>query len=213
MNIKTQGLSSGYHHDLSVMMHRSQNSLNYGLKSTQERMERQAKRDNQIAFFEQQKENLKSMKADSLDDISRKLELLHGYDDQITAAKEEYNNSQIFHVMDEARERAEKIKEQAEKYAPKTAEERREEMVEEATGVEENEGMLSDMLDELTDIAEEMQEALGEMTETMEEQLSENLSELNADEMQGNMAGAENVMDLSENESVLDKYKRIDIRI
>ena len=91
MNIKTQGISFF--------------QQNNGLKSTQERMERQAKRDNQVAFFEKQKENLKNMKADTLDDISRKLELLHGYNDQIEAAKQEYNNSQMFHAMDEARER------------------------------------------------------------------------------------------------------------
>ena len=81
---------------------------NYSLKSTQDRMERQAKRDNQIAFFEQQKENLKNMKTDSLEDIARKLDLLHGYDDQIAAAKVEYNHSQMFHLLDEAREQGEK---------------------------------------------------------------------------------------------------------
>ena len=121
MNIKMQGINL---------------FRNYGLKSTQDRLERQAKRDNQVAFFEQQKENLKNMKSDSIEDISRKLDLLHGYDDQITAAKAEYNNSQMFHVLDAARERAEKIAEEAEKYAPKTPEERLEDMIEEATGVD-----------------------------------------------------------------------------
>ena len=58
-------------------------NTNNMLKSTQDRLERQAKRDNQVAFFEQQKENLKYMQTDSLEDITRKLELLHGYDDQI----------------------------------------------------------------------------------------------------------------------------------
>ena len=52
--------------------------INNVLNSTKERLERQEKRDNQIAFFEQQKENLKEMKAGNIDEISRKLELLHG---------------------------------------------------------------------------------------------------------------------------------------
>ena len=203
MNIKTQGISFF--------------QQNNGLKSTQERMERQAKRDNQVAFFEKQKENLKNMKADTLDDISRKLELLHGYNDQIAAAKQEYNNSQMFHAMDEARERAEKIKEEAEKYAPKTPEERLEEMVEEATGVDKDAGMLSDVMDELTEVAEEMQESLeDEMEETaemMEEQLSDSLSELDAGKVQEGITGTKSIETLSENEEILDKYKRIDIRI
>ena len=45
MNIKLQGI------DLLG---------NLGLKSTQDRLNRQAERDNKIAFFEQQKENLKN---------------------------------------------------------------------------------------------------------------------------------------------------------
>ena len=179
---------------------------NNGLKSTQDRLERQAKRDNRIAFFEQQKENLKNMKADSIEDISRKLDLLHGYDDQIAAAKEEYNNSQLFHVLDEARERAEKIAEEAEKYAPKTPEERLEDMIEEATGVDKDAGMLAEAMDELEEIAEEMTE------ETVEEldEMSEELEEVeNTDKAQAEMEAASKVStgDLPE------KYKRIDYRI
>ena len=128
MNIKLQGI------DLLG---------NLGLKSTQDRLNRQAERDNKIAFFEQQKENLKNMKADTIDEIARKLDLFHGYEDQIAAAKMEYNNSQMFHVFDEAQELAEKIAEAAEKNKPKTSEERREDMIEEATGVE-NDGMLDE---------------------------------------------------------------------
>ena len=191
MNIKMQGINL---------------FRNYGLKSTQDRLERQAKRDNQIAFLEQQKENLKNMKADSIEDISRKLDLLHGYDDQIAAAKAEYNNSQMFHVLDEARERAEKIAEEAEKYAPKTPEERLEDMIEEATGVDKDAGMLAEAMDELEEIAEEMAE------ETVEEldEMSEELEEVeNADKTQAEMEAASKVStgDLPE------KYKRIDYRI
>ena len=187
---------------------------NNGLKSTQDRLDRQAKRDSQIAFFEQQKENLKNMKADSIEDISRKLELLHGYDDQITAAKAEYNNSQMFHILDEARERAEKIAEEAEKYAPKTPEERLEDMIEEATGTDENEGMMSEMLEELSDAAEEMQEALEENMEKNTETLEENLSEMVTEaELVPDGAGvtAANV-DL-EDDSNIKLYKKIDVYV
>ena len=59
----------------------------FTLKSTKERMERQAKRDNQIAFFEQQKEKLKNRRTDSIEDIAWKLALLHGYNDKLAAAK------------------------------------------------------------------------------------------------------------------------------
>lgn len=177
-----------------------------GLKSTQDRLDRQAKRDNQIAFFEQQKENLKNMKADSIEDISRKLDLLHGYDDQITAAKAEYNNSQMFHILDEARERAEKIAEEAEKYAPKTPEERLEDMIEEATGVDKDAGMLAEAMDELEEITEEMME---ESVEELDE-MSEMLEEVeNADQTQAEMEAASKV-----STGVLpEKYKRIDYRI
>jgi len=179
---------------------------NNGLKSTQDRLERQAKRDDQIAFFEQQKENLKNMKADSIEDISRKLDLLHGYDDQITAAKAEYNNSQMFHILDEARERAEKIAEEAEKYAPKTPEERLEDMIEEATGVDKDAGMLAEAMDELEEITEEMMEKSVEELDEMSEMLEE---VENADQTQAEMEAASKV-----STGVLpEKYKRIDYRI
>ena len=179
---------------------------NYGLKSTKDRMERQAKRDNQVAFFEKQKENLKNMKTDSIEDISRKLDLLHNYDEQIAAAKKVYNNSQVFHLLDEARELGEKIAKEAEKNAPKTAKERKEDMIEEATGVEKNEGMLSDMLEELEEVAEEVTE---EMTEELKEMTDEMMSEKNTDQMvQSDMKG-----ELVSNSYFPEKYKRIDYRI
>ena len=146
------------------------------------------------------------MKSDSIEDISRKLDLLHGYDDQIAAAKAEYNNSQMFHVLDEARERAEKIAEEAEKYAPKTPEERLEDMIEEATGVDNDAGMLTEAMDELEEIAEEMTE------ETVEEldEMSEELEEVeNTDQTQAEMEAAGKI-----STGVLpEKYKRIDYRI
>ena len=91
-----------------------------GLKSTQEKQQRQAERDQKVAFFEAQKEKLKNVKADTLEEISKKLDMFHNYEDEIAAAKEDYNSSQMFHAMDEAQERGEKIAEQTKKNKPKT---------------------------------------------------------------------------------------------
>ena len=135
------------------------------LKSTQDKLERQQKAQNQIEFFENQKENLKNMQCDSIEDIARKLEMFHSYEDQIAAVKKQYNNEQMFHTMDEARERGEKIAELAEDYAPKTEEERKEEMVEEALGIEEK-GGLTESMEEVQEITEEMVEELA--TENVE---------------------------------------------
>ena len=183
------------------------------LKSTQERMDRQLKRDNTIAFFEKQKENLKDMKSDNLDDISRKLSLLQGYNDQIAAARAEYNHSQMFHVLDEAREMAEKIAEEAEKYAPKTPEERLEDIIEEATGVEKDEGMLDEMLEEITDFVEDMEEnleeSLDDMADMMEGQLQEIVTESLPEEMVQNQMISDTMSILPENM----EYRGIDIRI
>ena len=135
------------------------------LKSTQDKLERQQKAQSQIEFFDNQKENLKNMQCDSIEDIARKLEMFHSYEDQIAAVKKQYNNEQMFHTMDEARERGEKIAELAEDYAPKTEEERKEEMVEEALGIEEK-GGLTESMEEVQEITEEMVEELA--TENVE---------------------------------------------
>ncbi len=131
---------------------------NRGSKSEQNRLQRQAQRDGQVAFLEKQKNNLKYMKCDSLEEISRKLDMFQSYEDQIAAVEEAYNTEQMHHLMDEARERGEKVAEAAEKHAPKTAEERKEEMVEEALGTEEEKGLLTEVLEEVTELAEEMNE-------------------------------------------------------
>ena len=192
MNIKLQGI------DLLG---------NLGLKSTQDRLNRQAERDNKIAFFEQQKENLKNMKADTIDEIARKLDLFHGYEDQIAAAKMEYNNSQMFHVFDEAQELAEKIAEAAEKNKPKTSEERREDMIEEATGVE-NDGMLDELMDNLTEEVEEVtEEMVEELQETSEEVLSEEELE------QAKLLKDEQFEKLEQEKDIPENYKPFDYRI
>lgn len=192
MNIKLQGI------DLLG---------NLGLKSTQDRLNRQAERDNKIAFFEQQKENLKNMKADTIDEIARKLDLFHGYEDQIAAAKMEYNNSQMFHVFDEAQELAEKIAEAAEKNKPKTSEERREDMIEEATGVE-NDGLLDELMDNLTEAVEEVtEEMVEELKETSEEALSEEELE------QAKLLKDEQFEKLEQEKDIPENYKPFDYRI
>lgn len=133
-----------------------------GLKSTQQRIQRQEERDGRIAFFEQQKDNLKNMKCETVEDIAKKLEMFHSYEDQIVAAKAAYNSEQMMHVMDEARERGEKIAEALEKSEPKSAEERLEDMAEEALGIEKGvlDEMMDEVLDEITDIQEELQDTV-----------------------------------------------------
>lgn len=191
MNIKLQGI------DLLG---------NLGLKSTQDRLNRQAERDNKIAFFEQQKENLKNMKADTIDEIAKKLDIFHGYEDQIAAAKMEYNNAQMFHVFDEAQELAEKIAEAAEKNEPKTPEERREDMIEEATGVE-NDGMLDELMDNLTDAVEEVTE---DIVEDLQQSSEEILSE---DELNQMMLTEEQLEKLEQEKRIPANYIPFDYRI
>lgn len=177
------------------------------LKSTQDRLKRMAQRDQKIAFFEQQKENLKSMKTDSLEDISRKLDMLQGYNDEIAMAKTEFNNGQIYHMLDEARELGEKMAKAAEKNAAKTPEERREELIEEITGVE-NDGLLGELMDELPEMEEELAE---ESMEKLEEVSEENLQEL--EENRALYQEDTKMDEVITAESIPDKYTRIDYRI
>lgn len=156
---------------------------NNGLKSTQEKAERQQKAQNEVAFWEKQKENLKDKECDTVEEIAEKLKALHSYEDEIAAVKESFNNEQMWHVMDEAQERGEKIAEAAEKMEPKTPEERREEAAEEALGTEEDKSAMEEMLDDVSDMAEE--------TEEMAEEL-QNLKET-AEEMEDNAKEAENL--------------------
>lgn len=198
MNINMQGL----------------NLLNRPMsKATQDRMERQAKRDNQIAFFEKQKENLKNMKTNSLEDIQRKLDMFQQYDDQIDAAKASYNHSQMFHILDEARERGEKIAEAAEKMAPKTPEERREEMIEEATGVDKDKGILADAMDELEEQIEELTEMSEDMAELNEENLEELSDEALAEADAAAIAQVKEQNNMLVDKTLPEKYRHIDYHI
>lgn len=134
-------------------------SNNSMLKSTVEKLQRQTERDNKVAFFEAQKENLKKTEASDVEGIAKKLELYHSYEDEIKAVKQEYNSSQMFHAMDEARERGEKLAEAAKKNKPKTEEERKKEALKEVEGDESGDGMLSEIMDALDEIEEKQLEA------------------------------------------------------
>lgn len=136
-------------------------------KSTEQRLERQADRDSQIAFFENKKKELKNIQCNSPEEVARVLEMLHSYEDSIAAAKAEYNNAQMFHLLDEAKEQGEKNAKAIEKSEPKTAEERRKEAAEEALGIDEDKGLLSEILDKVTEevLDESLEEALDEMPE------------------------------------------------
>lgn len=135
---------------------------NMSLKSTQEKVQRQQKADRQIGFLENQKNNLKSMECGTPEEIARKLEMFHTYENEIAAVKAAYNQEQMFHVLDEAKELGEKIAEKTEKLEAKTPEERRKETAEEAMGTEESGGMLDEIFDEIEAIEEETLEELEE---------------------------------------------------
>lgn len=177
-------------------------------KSSQEKAERQQKAAGQIDFWEKQKESLKKMECDSLEDIAKKLEMLQSYEDEIANVKAQYNQEQMHHLLDEARELGEKIAKAAEKMEPKTAEERREEMAEEALGTDETK---SGLLEEL----EEMQEEISEMTEEMTEKAAEEVAEM-TEEITEEAAGEIPESASGENPETLShslKYKRFDLYI
>lgn len=168
----------------------------------------------QIAFWEKQKENLKNMECATLEDIAKKLEKFHIYEDEISAAKMQYNREQMRHAMDEAKEMSEKIAEAAEKLEPKTAEERREDMVEEALGTDASKGELTEsmeeMQEEMAELTEDMSQTMEDVTESAEEAL-DSLAEENIDTMESAVS-AEISADSAEPLLYrLVEYKRINV--
>lgn len=155
------------------------------LKSTKDRLDRQAQRDGKIEFYEKQKQNLKNTEAQTVEEIAQKLEMFHSYEDEIKAAKQEYNSSQMLHVLDEAQERAEKIAKAAEKNKPKTPEERRKDALDEAAGKDEDKGELSEIMDDLSEKADESAEKMAETIQAGEDTISE---EAAVSEQNGNVA-------------------------
>lgn len=184
-----------------------------GLKSTQEKMERQQKAAGEMQFWEKQKENLKNNECETVEEIARKLESLHTYEDQIKAVKMSYNQEQMLHVLDEAKEIGEQIAEAAKEMEPKTPEERRDEAVEEAQeamGIEEDTGALTEVLDDLDDtleeLEEELEEELAEQTEEITDKIAEELQEAAAEE------AIEEAVEEAPDE-VIAKWKPFDVRI
>ncbi len=165
-----------------------------GLKSTEEKQERQQKAQSQIDFFEAQKANLKNMKCETLEEIGRKLELFNNYNAQIMAVKQQYNQEQMMHTMDEAREFGEKIAEAAEKLEAKTPEERKREQIEEALGIEDEGGLLTEVLEE----------SLDKMI-LLEEELAEEVSEEDLENMES-MENAEMVPGIVQQEELTQEY-------
>ena len=154
-----------------------------GLKSTEEKIERFQKAQSQIDFFEGKKTALKEKHCTTLDEIAQKLELFNNYHDQLDAVKKLFNQEQVMHCMDEAKELGEKIAKAAEKLEPKTAEERREELAKEALGVEDEGGILDELLEDMPE--EALQETLDEVLTdnvTVKEELDEELPEITEQE-------------------------------
>ena len=135
-----------------------------------------------------------------MEEIAKKLEMFHTYENEIAAAKMKYNSEQMWHIMDEAKELGEKIAKEAKKLEPKTAEERRREMAEEALGIDDSKG-------ELTESMEEMQEEMEEMQEELQEELQEEVQNEIDESVQQTMEGQAAL----ENQPV--RYKSIDIMI
>lgn len=169
------------------------------LKSTQDKLERQQNTQNQVAYWEKRKENLKNMECGSLEEIAKKLELFHTYDSEIAAVKMKYNNEQMMHVMDEAEELGEKIAKAAEKLEPKTAEERRKEMIEEVLGTDDTKGALTESMEE---IQEEIETTAEQTVEGLEKQPP---SDEKLDPKQADIASEQEQL-----ESQPVKYKSID---
>lgn len=191
------------------------------LKSTQDKLERQQNTQNHVAYWEQQKENLKNMECGSIDEIAKKLEMFHSYEDEIAAARMKYNSEQMWHIMDEAKELGEKIAKEAKKLEPKTAEERRREMAEEALGTDDSKGELTESMEEIQEEMEELQEELqeevqdeiGESAEQTIEELAKQPLKLNENP---NPKQTDVILEQEEQKALTEqsiKYKGIDILI
>ncbi len=179
------------------------------LKSTEEKEERQQKAQSQIDFFENQKANLKNMKCETLEEISQKLELFNNYDAQIATVKQQYNQEQMMHTMDEARELGEKIAEAKEKLEPKTPEERKREQVEEALGTKDEGGMMEELLDETMEKIILLEEEMTEEAIAEEEMVEESLENTELMQTQPDIIAQEEMTE----EYLKAKYASIDIKV
>ena len=133
------------------------------LKSTREKIQRQEERDGKIAFFETQKQNLKNQKADTIEEIAKKLEKFHTYEDEIAAAKQEYNSSQMFHILDEAEERGEQMAAQGEAAG--------------TDGKTDDKGVLSEIMDDMSESIDAQEGNLETTGQLSEAELQQKLSD------------------------------------
>ena len=168
-------------------------------KSERDRLVRQEKANSQIAFWEERKANLKNMECETVDDIKRKLEEFHSYEDEIKAAKMAYNNEQMWHTMDEAKEQGEKIAKAIEKSEPKTAEERAKDLAEEVLDPEGGDGVLEELMDELEEAVEAMEEKRLEEAVEDAKELAEKIKEKSLEQT------AEETVE----EAIEDPYKQL----
>lgn len=183
-----------------------------GLKSEQERAQRRQKTDSEVSFWEGRKESLKNMKCNGIEDIAKKLDMLHTYEDEIAAAKASYNREQMFHVLDEAEEVGKKIAEGLEKTEPKTPEERKEDMAKEALGIEDGEGMLEEILDEAAKALEELQDTMPETLDEAAAKEAENLETLEELPPEEQAMRNDDIY-LQKEEELKQLYRPFDIRI
>lgn len=180
-----------------------------GLKSTREKVERQQKAQSQIAFWESQKESLKNIECDTLEEIAKKLDKFRSYESEIDAVKMQYNQEQMWHAMDEAKEIGEKLE-------PKTAEERGEDMVEEALGADESKGELTEsmekMQEEMAELSEDMSQTIEEAAESVEE-MHDNMAEESVEAVEDTASAEMSVSSAEFSANYTIKYKRIDVLI
>ena len=94
MNVSLMSIGADTYKKGSVFVGGLPMLQNNGLKSTQEKLERQQQAQNEVSFWEKQKDSLKNMECETPEEIAKKLEALHSYEDEIAAAKKAFNNEQ-----------------------------------------------------------------------------------------------------------------------
>lgn len=152
------------------------------LKSSKERTERQQGTDRQVEYWEQKKSQLKKRSADTVEDIARKLEDFHTYEDQIQSVKKASVLEEISHITEEAEEFGEKVAKAVNKLEPKTPEERIKELIEETEDEDSSDDMLSEVTEDISNdlklLLEETKQQVEESAD-VEEQLEKEMLETN----------------------------------
>ncbi len=162
----------------------------YALKSTEKKQERRMECERQVEFWTKQKENLKEVESNSIDEIQHKLDLFYTYEDEIKAAKAKYNEEQKQHILEEAEEKGKKIAEAAEKQKPKTEEEikaeARKEAREDISGAEEGDSFLEEIMEKVQEEVQESEDMFLDEMLKEEEKLEEQKKEIVDKEIEDN---------------------------